>query len=266
MTDGDRGGRSGRGGYGDRDGDRGAYGGGRGGRGRYDDDQGPGNWRDMERPELPPREDRRREDRPPRQERPRREERPHPTEFEPPTDEMLAKIPARKPFTAFVSLDPRVAYDVIEDDIGYHFHDDENQTILVESVRVVCHQGTNRVKMIFVDFENKESLKNALHLDKPFRDKVVRVEVAESRAPARDGPPRREGPRERRDDRDRDRGGLRGTQFDVDAKEAEWMAQRVQEKVVIDDAGAPPPKVRIALNAGIALLPCGLVCGRVGLG
>ena len=58
-------------------------------------------------------------------------------------------------------------------------HDDENQTILVENVRVVCHQGTNRVKMIFVDFENKESLKNALHLDKPFRDKVVRVDAAE---------------------------------------------------------------------------------------
>ena len=248
VADGDRGGRGGRGGYGDRDGDRGGYGGARGGRGRYED-EGPGNWRDMERPELPPREDRRRDDRPPRQERPRREERPHPTEFEPPTEEMLAKIPDRKPFTAFVSLDPRVAYDVIEDDIGYHFHDDENKTILVENVRVVCHQGTTRIKMIFVDFENQESLKNALYLDRRFRDKVVRVEVAESRAPARDGPPRRDGPRERRDERDR--GGVRGTQFDVDAKEAEWMAQRVQEKVVIDDAAAPSPKVYRVL-----VLPC----------
>jgi len=232
LADGDRGGRGGRGGYGDRDG------GGRGGPSRYDKDEGPGSWRDLERPELPPREDRRRDDRPPRQDRPG--PRLHPTEFEPPTEEMLAKIPDKKPFTAFVSLDPRVAFDVVEDDIGYHFHDDENQTILVERVRVVCHQGTNKVKMIFVDFENQESLRNALHLDKPFRDKVVRIDVAESRAPARDGPPRREGPR--RDDRDR--GGLRGTQFDVDSKEAEWMAQRVQEKVSLEDGpGAPSPKV-----------------------
>ena len=89
-----------------------------------------------------------------------------------------AKIPSRKPFTAFVSLDPSVAFDVKNDDIGYHFHDDENQTILVESVRVVCHPDSSRVKMIFVDFENQESLRNALYLNKPFRDKAIRIDVS----------------------------------------------------------------------------------------
>ena len=223
-----------RGGYGDRDGrygDRG-YG---GGRGRYDDDAGPGNWRDMERPELPPREDRPRVDRPPREDRPRREERPHPTQHEPPTEEMLSKIPTRKPFTAFVAVDPRVAFDVTLDDIGYHFQDDEHGSILVERVRVVNFPDSNKVKMIFVDFENQESLKNALYLDKPFRDKALRVEVAESRGGAREERPQRSWEdRPRRDDRDR--GGMRGKQYDVDTAEAEWMAQRVQEKVVIDDA------------------------------
>jgi hypothetical protein len=257
----DRGGYGGdRGGYRDREdrgygGDRGAYGdrGGRGGRGRYDSDQGPGNWRDMERPGLPPREDRRRDDRPPREDRPRREERPHPTEHEPPTEEMLAKIPSKKPFTAFVSVDPRVAFDIIEDDIGYHYQDDENGTILVESVRVVYQPNSRRVKMIFVDFENQESLKNALYLDKPFRDTVIRIDVAESRGGAArdDRPPRRE-ERPRRM-MDRDRPGVKGTAFDVDADQADWMAQRVQEKVVIDDEpGKPAPSPKLASAARTA--------------
>ena len=196
-------------------------------------------WRDGERAELPPREDRRRDDRPPREDRPRREDRPHPIEHEDPTEETLAKIPDRGPFTAFVQLDPRVSNDVREDDIGYHFQDDENKTILVKAIRIKCHPSGS-VRTIHVDFENQDSLRNALYLKKPFRDKAIRIDVAVS-TPARDGP-RRDGPR--RDDRDRDRGGLRGTQYDIDAKEAEWMAQRVQEKVVIDDAPvAASPKV-----------------------
>jgi len=120
---------------------------------------------------------------------------------------------------------------VVEDDIGYHFQDDENKTILVKAIRIKYHPSGS-VRTIHVDFENQDSLRNALYLKKPFRDKAIRIDVAVS-TPARDGP-RRDGPR--RDDRDRDRGGLRGTQYDIDAKEAEWMAQRVQEKVVIDDA------------------------------
>ena len=148
---------------------------------------------------------------------------------------MLSKIPMRKPFTAFVAVDPRVAFDVTLDDIGYHFQDDEHGMILVERVRVVNFPDSNKVKMIFVDFENQESLKNALYLDKPFRDKALRVEVAESRGGAREERPQRSWEdRPRRDDRDR--GGIRGKQYDVDTAEAEWMAQRVQEKVVIDDA------------------------------
>ena len=86
-----------------------------------------------------------------------------------------AKIPSRKPFTAFVSLDPSVAFDVKNDDIGYHFHDDENQTILVESVRVVCHPDSARVKMIFVDFENQESLRNALYACSIFNLNTLRA-------------------------------------------------------------------------------------------
>ena len=204
---------------GDRDGDRGDRGGGHGGYG-----------------------DRPRGDRPPREDRPRREERPHPTQHEEPTEETLAKIPSSAPFSAFVSLEPSVAFDVSNDDIGDHFHDDENGTILVERIRIINHQDTNRVRMLFVDFKNAESLRNALHLDKPFRDKPIRIDVAEARAqPARDAPPRaRDG--NRRDDRDR--GGVRATQFDVDQKEAEWMAQRVQDKVAIEDDAPPSSKVR----------------------
>lgn len=201
-----------------------------------------------------------RPERPQREDRPRREERPHPTEHEDPTEETLAKIPSKKPFTAFVCLEPSVAFDVSNDDIGDHFHDDENGTIKVESVRVVNHQDSNRVKMLFVEFEDAESLKNALHLATPFRDKPIRIDVAEPRAerqPAREGVFRRDGPR--RDDRDR--GGVRATQFDVDQKEAEWMAQRVQEKVAIDDDGDPSPKVCVG---PVLAFPCphqpALVC------
>jgi hypothetical protein len=70
-------------------------------------------------------------------------------------------------------------------------------------------------------------------MDKPFRERPVRVDVAESRAP-----PARE---QRRpafgERRDRDRGGIRATAFEVDDEPADWMKGRAMEKLSLEDGG-----------------------------
>ena len=51
--------------------------------------------------------------------RPSRRE-PPPFEWEPPSEETLAKIPKTKPFTAFVTVAPQVNMDVEEDEVPHH--------------------------------------------------------------------------------------------------------------------------------------------------
>eukprot|EP00960_Hanusia_phi_P077231 768667-Hanusia_phi.AAC.13 len=98
----------------------------------------------------------------------------------------------------------------------------------------MLHKDSGKVKMIFVDFEDAESLKNAMLLEKPFRDHPIRCEVAESRAPARpERPPPR---RDRKDDRERARPGIKATEFDVDENDADWMAKRFQSSVRTESA------------------------------
>ena len=43
----------------------------------------------------------------------------------------------------------------------------------MERVRIVRHQDTGNVKMMFVDFDDEESLRNCICMDKPFRDRPV---------------------------------------------------------------------------------------------
>ena len=40
-------------------------------------------------------------------------------------------------------------------------------------MRIVRHQDTGNVKMMFVDFDDEESLRNCICMDKPFRDRPV---------------------------------------------------------------------------------------------
>ncbi|EKX36454.1 hypothetical protein GUITHDRAFT_165733 [Guillardia theta CCMP2712] len=200
----------------------------RGGRGRFDDNRHDGmdggrypdrggsyrrDYDDFPRDSYPRDRDRRR-DGPPSH------------SWEPPTEEMLSRIPEKGPFTAFIGIDPRVAFDITEGEIGRHYHDGD--AIKVESVRVMLHKDSGKVKMIFVDFEDAESLRNAMLLEKPFRDRPIRCEVAESRAPSR---PERPPPRERKVERDRARPGLKATEFDLDENDADWMTKRFQASV-----------------------------------
>jgi hypothetical protein len=138
---------------------------------------------------------------------------------------------------------------VTEADICEHFHDGDG--IHVDNARVVYHKDVNKVKMIFVDFKDATSLRNALCMEKDFRDRPVKVAVAESREPKR---PERMNPlgglsaserRQREREREPKRGerperGLRPTAFDKDEEEPEWMAKRVQEAVNLEsDANEP---------------------------
>ena len=148
--------------------------------------------------------------------------------------QMLARIPEAGPWTAFVGLHPGVAHDVKESELHDIFHDAEKRR--VERVRIVLHRDTGAVKIVFVDFEDAESLRNALHLEASFRDRPVKVEVAESREPKRAGGGDRPKAGFHGQGR-RDHGGMQATAYDVDTEDADWMARRVQEKLDLEEAG-----------------------------
>jgi hypothetical protein len=150
-----------------------------------------------------------------------------------------------------VSLHPSVAgADVTDKDICEHFHDGEG--IHVDNARVVYHKDVEKVKMIFVDFKDAGSLRNALCMEKDFRDRPVKVAVAESRGEPKRGDrqnnplgglsatERRQRERDTTKRSDRPERGLRPTAFDKDEEEAEWMAKRVQEAVKVDSDGNDP--------------------------
>jgi hypothetical protein len=145
--------------------------------------------------------------------------------------QMLARVPEAAPWTAFVILHPSVSHDVQESDLHDLFHDEEKRR--VEKVRIVHNRDTGVVRL-YVDFENADSLRSALHLETSFRDRPVKVEVANTREnkrpdrpkPGSHGPGRRE-----------QHSGIKPTAYDVDTEDADWMARRVQEKLDLEEGG-----------------------------
>ena len=67
-----------------------------------------------------------------------------------------------------MTVHPAVAVqEITEADICEHYHDGEG--IKVEGARVVYMKEQQRIKMIFVDFTDADSLRNAMCMDMPFR-------------------------------------------------------------------------------------------------